>query len=268
MQSLDAALAFAITMLILSMVVTTIVETIHRIRGLREKGLELLLGRFYDRIIAARGLGAGDAGSRQAFIEMMTVNRAPIGDAPLRPRASATPEADDKTEDTKLLSWVWGGRRLGKLGAMAFMERLGGSAYGASIVNQAAAAGDQAVLATLKDLTQKFEAFRRESSEYFESRARLVSVLVALVLAVALNVNAFTLFDTFMRNPEVARAVIDKGSAAQGQYVELNRQLQELKNAQPDAVRKKPAIEVLKPVSGHGDRLARSGREQDELRRL
>ena len=44
MRSLDAALAFAITMLVLAMVVTTLVETLHRIFGLREKGLALPSG--------------------------------------------------------------------------------------------------------------------------------------------------------------------------------------------------------------------------------
>ena len=37
-------------MLVLAMVVTTIVETLHRLFGLREKGLALLLGNFYDRV--------------------------------------------------------------------------------------------------------------------------------------------------------------------------------------------------------------------------
>ena len=52
MTWLNAALAFAITMLILSMVTSVFVETIHRFIGLREKGLKLLVGHVYDWVIA------------------------------------------------------------------------------------------------------------------------------------------------------------------------------------------------------------------------
>ena len=76
MQALDAALAFAITMLILAMVVTTLVETLHRLFGLREKGLAILLGNFYDRVLFSRSGGVlRGTDDRRAFIEMMTINR-------------------------------------------------------------------------------------------------------------------------------------------------------------------------------------------------
>jgi hypothetical protein len=82
MQSLDAALAFGITMLILAMVVTTLVETLHRLVGLREKGLALLLANFYDRVLVARGAGRSvDSEERRAFIDLMTANRGPVGTA-------------------------------------------------------------------------------------------------------------------------------------------------------------------------------------------
>jgi hypothetical protein len=51
MQVLSAALAFAIIMLVLSMVVSTLVETIHRLLGMRERGLYRLLGQFYDQVL-------------------------------------------------------------------------------------------------------------------------------------------------------------------------------------------------------------------------
>lgn len=221
MQSLDAALAFAITMLILSMVVTTIVETLHRIIGLRVKGLELMLGSFYDRVIAARGIGPADSDSKQAFIAMMTANRAPTGD---------------------LIGWLWRGRRLDKLGVMPFMERLGGTAFGASILNQAATVGDDAILA-LKDVSQKYEAFGREASVYFEARARLVSVLIGTVLALAINVNAFTLFETFMRNPNITREVIEIGSDAEEEFAALTKRVNELNDSMKAAEQVEPAGE-------------------------
>ena len=178
MQALDAGLAFAITMLILAMVVTTLVETLHRLFGLREKGLAILLGNFYDRILFSRSGGAlRGADDRRRFIEMMTINRGPVGKAPMtRARAALNRHlnVDAQSEDRKFLSWIWGGRRLGSLGLTAFMERLGGSEYGAQLVTQAGTAGDKGVEWVVKDVAQKFDAFGVEASEYFESRARLL----------------------------------------------------------------------------------------------
>jgi hypothetical protein len=235
MQSLDAALAFAITMLVLAMVVTTLVETLHRIFGLREKGLALLLGNFYDRILTSRSAGASiGADDRRAFIDMMTINRGPVGRAPMT-ALQRTLRVDARSEDRKFLNWIWSGRRLGALSLVTFMERLGSSEYGGRLVTQASAAGDRAVEWMLKDVAQKFEAFGVEASEYFEGRARLLSVIVGFVLAFAINVNALALFETFMRRPDVTQAVIDRGSEVTKKYEELQKQVTDANAAIPAA---------------------------------
>ena len=224
MQALDAALAFAITMLILAMVVTTLVETLHRLFGLREKGLAILLGNFYDRILFSRSGGVLRAGDdRRAFIEMMTINRGPVGKAPMMALQRSL-NVDAQSEDRKFLNWIWGGRRLGSLSLTAFMERLGGSDYGAQLVTQASRAGDKGIEWVLKDVAQKFDAFGVEASEYFESRARLLSVIVGFVLAFAINVNAIALFETFMKRPDVTQAIIARGESVTKSYENLQKQ--------------------------------------------
>ena len=232
MQSLDAALAFAITMLILAMVVTTLVETLHRLFGLREKGLAILLGNFYDRILFSRSGGVlREPYDRRAFIEMMTINRGPVGQAPMtRARAALNRHlnVDAVSEDRKFLNWIWSGRRLGSLSLTAFMERLGGSEYGAQLVTQAGAAGEKGIEWVLKDVAQKFDAFGAEASEYFESRARLLSVIVGFVLAFAINVNAIALFETFMKRPDVRQAVIARGENVTKGYENLQKQVDTL----------------------------------------
>ena len=225
MQSLDAALAFAITMLVLAMVVTTLVETLHRIFGLREKGLALLLSNFYDRILTSRSAGASiGEDDRRAFIEMMTINRGPVGRAPLM-ALRRTLRIDSWSEDRKFLNWIWGGRRLGSLSLMAFMERLGSSDYGGRLVTQASVAGDKGVEWMLKDVAQKFDAFGAEASEYFEGRARLLSVIVGFVLAFAINVNALILFDTFMKRPDITQKVIEQGTQVTQKYEALQEEV-------------------------------------------
>ena len=223
MQGLDAALAFGITMLVLAMVVTTIVETLHRLFGLREKGLALLLGNFYDRVMSSRtGDAPGGTQQRDWFIDLMTVNRGPVGRAPITALGRAL-HIDARSEDRKFLNWIWSGRRLGSLSLTAFMERLGGSEYGARLMSEVSGGGDKAVEWTLKDIAQKFDAFGHEASEYFESRARLLSVIVGFVLAFAINVNALALFDTFMRRPDVTQAVIAQGQSVTAAYEQLQK---------------------------------------------
>jgi hypothetical protein len=247
MQSLDAALAFAITMLVLAMVVTTLVETLHRLLGLREKGLAILLGTFYDRILFSRSGGVmRGADDRRAFIEMMTVNRGPVGRAPMLGLARSL-HVDAKSEDKKFLNWIWGGRRLGSLGLMAFMERLGGSEYGAQLVTQASTAGDKGIEWVLKDVAQKFDAFGVEASQYFESRARLLSVIVGFVLAFAINVNAIALFETFMKRPDIRDLVIAQGDRVAASYKALEGQVSDA-SAQKAAAEASDAVKSLRTL--------------------
>ena len=228
MQALDAALAFAITMLILAMVVTTLVETLHRLFGLREKGLAMLLGNFYDRILFSRSGGVlrgADDGERATLVHRDDDHQSRPGRQGADDGAQPHLNVDATSEDRKFLNWIWGGRRLGSLSLTAFMERLGGSDYGAQLVTQASTAGEKGIEWVLKDVAQKFDAFGAEASEYFESRARLLSVIVGFVLAFAINVNAIALFETFMKRPDVTQAVIARGESVTKSYENLQKQV-------------------------------------------
>ena len=158
---------------------------------------------------------------------MMTVNRGPVGQAPMMARNRSL-AVNSTSEDRKFLNWIWSGRRLGSLSLMTFMERLGGSDYGAQLVTQASTAGEKGVEWVVKDVAQKFDAFGAEASEYFESRARLLSVIVGFVLAFAINVNAIALFETFMRRPDVTAAVIARGESVTKSYETLQKQVDTL----------------------------------------
>jgi hypothetical protein len=113
------------------------------------------------------------------------------------------------------------------------MERLGSSAEGARLVMHVNDAVDEGLDLLLKDVVQKFDAFGLEASEYFESRARLLSVIVGFVVAMTLNVNAIALFDTFMRRPEVRNAVIERSDAVTGAYRQLQASVNTLEAAAP-----------------------------------
>jgi hypothetical protein len=194
MDWLGSALAFALTMLALSLVVTTTVETIHRVVGLREKGLRLMMAHFYDRVIESHVLATLPTHQkRDEFLDGMTTNRAPAG-----------------AERWHLLSRVWSGDKLGSLSLDDFMGRLGDSDFGDAIARIGDDVGSGAIDTVLRDIAHKFEEFGREASVYFEARARLLSVLVAFVIAWQFYVHPYDLFTTFLQNPAVVAHMIDK----------------------------------------------------------
>jgi len=204
MPVLNAALAFAITMLILSLVTNVLVETIHRVIRMRQKGLRLMLGHLFDRVIAPLCPGANAEAldkNRSAFLDLMTINRSPTGTA-LKGEKSV---ADS---DAGFWLWPWDGRRLDNLGLDGFMSRLGGSDFSDDI--RMAGAGSQAGLNTvLSDIGQKFQEFGDEASQFFQRRARFLAVVVSMGAAWFLYVHPYEIFATFIDDSAVAQRVID-----------------------------------------------------------
>jgi hypothetical protein len=70
----------------------------------------------------------------------------------------------------------------------------------------------------LKDIAQKFDGFGKDAASYFEGRARFMSVMVAIVLAFAVHVDAVDLFKTYLRDPNARAKVIEQSQAVTAQY--------------------------------------------------
>jgi hypothetical protein len=121
------------------------------------------------------------------------------------------------------------------------MERLGSIDIGAAVKqantaantanNVAAGAAD----AVLKDAAQKFEAFGKEAGAYFEGRARLLSVIVAIVLAFAIHVDAVDLFRTYLRDPNARAKMIEQSQAVTDQYKAARDATEAVHKLVPDA---------------------------------
>jgi hypothetical protein len=241
LQFIETTLAFAVTMLVLSMVVSTFVELIHRIFSMREAGLKYMLGQLFDQVLApyvekfnAKNPALASSHPvevvRDSFVQRMSANRAPMGAEPKPTPSDSTAAA---AEGPKWFSkeWfnnlkvvrLWNGRDLASMTPAEFMERLGSIDIGAAIKEANAAANDdlknagayaaEAADSVLRDVAQKFEAFGKEAGSYFEGRARLLSVIVAIVLAFAIHVDAIELFQTFLRDPNVRAKVIEQTEA-------------------------------------------------------
>jgi len=241
MPLIEATLAFAITMLALSLVVSSIVEVIHRTFKLREAGLKYMLEQLFDQVLVGYlkpGLEAkakaklGDkyiASSqhvqdglktfRDGFVERMRVNRSPVGVKPDPTLAiGATPDA--KPPGFRLGD-VWGGRHVKELSLPDFMERLGSLGVGDEIKKHGEAAAQgaaDAVDAILKDIAQKFEGFGRDAASHFEGRARMLSVVIAIILAFCAHVDAVDLFKTYLRDPNARTKATEQAAAVTAQY--------------------------------------------------
>jgi hypothetical protein len=216
MAWLDALLAFAITMMVLSTIVSAVVEAGHGLLNQRVKGLERLMEHMFDKVIAPRLAGhmpADLTGSR--FVKQMTDLRW----VPVETNASS-------------LKKYWYGivrkfRRTDKaqeLTTLEFLERLAESPVGASVLERSVKLkdNDKTLGVFLEDLASKFEDFGEDASRYFARRARVFSVFVGFVLVFAINFSAIDVVKTLMQSESARTALIEQGDAiAAG----LNRQL-------------------------------------------
>lgn len=279
MQLIEAALAFAITMLALSLVVSSFVEIIHRVFSMREAGLKYVLGQMFDQVLAkyvvpaiTRAVAADPgiavasrndrvvellAGVRTAFVGRMSANRAPMG---VTPKATPTDSPQQVAANPPRAFGLWSGRDLAAMTPAEFMERLGSIDVGQAIAaaniaannaaRDAGGAAADAVDTVLKDVAQKFEAFGKEASVYFEGRARLLSVAVAMALAFLAHVDAVDLFKTYLRDPNARAKVIEQSEAITAQHKAAAEAAKALKEIDPNATlapeEVKKQIETLK----------------------
>lgn len=192
---IEASLAFAITMMIFSTIVSVVVETAHRIFRVREKGLQHLMQHMYSQIIEPRLFTKPPSNGAAIFQAHMT-------------RARFLPAKK---------SWLLGINRiinaehLTSLSTAEFIERLAETPAGKKLIQLAEREGSDYLKLFLEDLVNKYEDFGESASEYFKRKAGLYSIITAMALAFALNVNAVHLFQTFLVDKDLRSSLIDQG---------------------------------------------------------
>jgi len=242
MDWLTATLSFATVMLFFSVVVSTLVEMIHRFAGLREKGLQLMLESLFERVIQPQigklnDPGTGSAVDAKAFAAIIMANRAVQGakssenlkadvdranaaykaamaadkghESYRATLASATKARDEAIKAAKAQP-----SRLSRL--LRYMlsasqmtsipvEIFTQKLADSRIVNKVDAEMD----AIVQDISQKYVAFGSEATEYFRRRARLFSVLVAFPVAFMFYVHPYDLANILISDPALAQKVAD-----------------------------------------------------------
>ncbi len=237
MEWLETGLAFAVTMMIFSSIVSVIIETGHRMLRTREKGLKMLMEALYKDVLWPRlshQLNEEEA-SADDFIERLTSARF----LPEEKEASGLRAFILKIPIIRKIASIRSivnAEKIKSLTTLEFIERLPETEAGRGIIAEARKGGKEYLEIFLKDLASKYEDFGESATEYFSRRSRLVSVLVSICLAFTLNINAIHLVKTFLKHDEIRKAMIEQGD-------EVAKSWQD----------QKKAIEQLKTIRGEGD---------------
>ena len=207
MQWLTALLAFAVTMLIFAIIVSTFVEMVHRAFGFRKQGMRLMLESLFDRVIKERVEPADNLDAAK-FASIIMENRALSGEKP-----------EERGLLRRLLHWLVDSSVVTDMPVEVFTQKLAD--------NRIVAAIDGDVNAIITDIGQKFEAFSDEASEYFTRRARVFSVIIAFFVAWAFYVHPYQLAVAYVKNPELAQTVAEKAEETHAEYRALAAKLDE-----------------------------------------
>lgn len=194
MNLLNACLALMLTLGVFASVVTVLVEMIYQAIQQRARDLQGMLGYVFDAVFAGeKALQKLDvAGLREDFTGKLRSDR--VLDALVRKHGT-------------VLKWI-AGRWAANDTAMTletFLRRLDRSAVYREYLEVLSPEGREK---TLKALADEFGRAERAISELFRVRAKLVSYLVGVGLAVTVNVDAVRLFEYFTANPVATEAAI------------------------------------------------------------
>lgn len=215
MKWFDAMLAFALTMVVFSTMVTVLLEILYRVVHAREKIFKLMLERLFDQVlwplVRERLASMNVAEVRNSFVHALIHNSAAadIG-APIRGKWTRLARVDNS-----------------KLTVLEFAERLAGTEVGKAI----AAGGEQRVTAIVNDLAQKYERFAHGSRAFLAERSLTLSIALSMVLAFALNVDAVVLYRSFIHDAKLTSAINERFSLVAQEMKAANASLEKARAA-------------------------------------
>lgn len=184
---IEAALAFAITMMILSTIVSVIIETGHRLFRIREKCLQRLIRRLYDDVIVPLQQSE-HPGQGNAFTERMT-------------RSSFATNED-------VADRIINSAQLTSLSTSEFITRLAYTEEGRHLYQQNTTSDQHRLQTVVAYITERFDAIGHGASDYFKRRASLYSLLVGLLMAFSLNINAPQLFKVYLVEKDTRQQLV------------------------------------------------------------
>ena len=191
MAWLSATLAFATTMFFFALFVSTIVEALHRILGLRHQGMRLMLEALYDNVIRphVEKVKPKPTTTAKQFADIIMTNR-PVGGGSLGTNGRIG----------AMMLWLTRKGESTNIPTEIFTQRLVDS----RMVEVANALTEDVV----RNIAQQYEAYGKDISEFFRARAQLLSLIVAFVIAFAFQVHPHALMSAYMSEPGLADRIV------------------------------------------------------------
>lgn len=201
MPLLEAFLALALTMLSLAMIATLGVEFLNRVAGTRAKGLKNLLEEFYDSELGPRIKSELNKSEEQVQAAKTALVK----------RLLTNPLVKDK-DTAKFLE-----KNLADLESLStenLLKRLANTDLGQKIKTKS----EQEIDEFVDSIARSYEAFGVASSEMFRRKARIISSLAGIVVAIGLNVNAIMVFQMYLDDPNVRTQAVAQADAIVKRY--------------------------------------------------
>ncbi len=185
MYALQIAIALAVSMLIFSTLATMVLEIIYKVFRLRQMGLKKMLETFYQSEVKQR-------------IQVMLARDGASG--------------EDMPEFIEKITSMTGGSYT--LSTIEFIRRLAETDVGKLLAKRAESEQD----ALIDDITERYEDYGRRASHLFRRYSQIGTVIVSIIIALCLNINAVTIFRTFQTNEELTRSIAGQAEQAMAAY--------------------------------------------------
>ncbi|MEM9570656.1 MAG: hypothetical protein AAF996_04260 [Pseudomonadota bacterium] len=196
MSFLLALAAFAAIVAVYSTVVTVIVEGLQKVLALRSAGMNEMLRAFYDQTLSS--LQPNDTPDDEKAASSRSN----------KPSDAAKSFADSITRKTPseslkfwyirnwpLIGHIFASRRQ-KMTTLQFIESLAETNEGAALARHKPGQLREA----LTTAAYQYERLGETQSEYFQSRAKLISVIVGMAVAIFINFDAITVYKELSTN--------------------------------------------------------------------
>lgn len=210
MPYLDAALAFALTMLAVSTLVTQIVRVIQKASALRNKVLLQMLNEYFAQEL--RPVIDRELSRLKSDLKSDLKNEVAAG---VSEKAQALSMNLLFTEEELA--------RLTEVSTEELLERLKRSNMGKDLLENL---GSRAQ-AVFNELGKRYEILGNKFSELFRVNSRLLTTILAIVIAFLLNVDSLYIVDTYVKNEGMRQAVIAQKESLEDGYRALTVKLEQ-----------------------------------------
>jgi hypothetical protein len=202
MPLLDAALAYALTMLLFATVVSAIVGSIYHLLGLREKGLKQFLQHFFVKELSP---------SLHSELNYITSKTEKDVSSKLQTSVNEMVKtASEKVPDTnpQLLTHLLNKADTHQLVSYStdeFISELKTSDFGKQAVKDLKEHSDE----LFERIAKRYETFGEHFRGVFKKKLHIVSTIIGVFLAYAINVDAIHLIATYMSNNQVSAQIVN-----------------------------------------------------------